>query len=136
VFTYVYSHYALRLLLQIFLVAASDIKTRDVPTVSSINLLLSQYCKASHFFANFYVWGFGGANCSLCPCCPMGKGRPWIYLILLIPLWYCVLHVWGPCPPYGNLKDTHFSKRFGYAFRHYNIVLPSNPVPFQIMIRY
>jgi hypothetical protein len=46
VFTYVYSRYALRLLLQILLVAALDIKTRDVPTVSSVNSLLSQYCKA------------------------------------------------------------------------------------------
>jgi hypothetical protein len=47
-------------LLQILLVAALDIKTRDVPTVSSINSLLSQYCKTSHFFANFYVLGGGG----------------------------------------------------------------------------
>jgi hypothetical protein len=46
VFIYVYSHYALCLLLQILLVAILDIKTRDVPTVSSINSLLSQYCKA------------------------------------------------------------------------------------------
>jgi hypothetical protein len=46
VFTYVYSRYALCLLLQILLVAALDIKTRDVPTVSSINWLLSRYCKA------------------------------------------------------------------------------------------
>jgi hypothetical protein len=58
--------------------ATLDIKTRDVPTISSINSLLSQYCKNSHFFANFYVLGGvgGGANCSLCPGCPMGKGRP------------------------------------------------------------
>jgi hypothetical protein len=60
VFTYVYSCYALRLLLQILFVAALDIKTRYVPTVSSINSVLSQYCKASHFFANFYVCGGGG----------------------------------------------------------------------------
>jgi hypothetical protein len=33
VFTYVYSRYALCLLLQILLVAALDIKTRDAPTV-------------------------------------------------------------------------------------------------------
>jgi hypothetical protein len=91
-FTYVYSRYALCLLLQILLVAALDIKTRDIPTVgaldiktrdiptvSPINSLLSQYCKASIFFcANFYVLGGGGgANCSLCPGCPMGKDRPW-----------------------------------------------------------
>jgi hypothetical protein len=31
-------------------IAALDIKTRDVPTVSSVNSLLSQYCKASLFF--------------------------------------------------------------------------------------
>jgi hypothetical protein len=49
-------------LLQILLVAALDIKTRDVPTVSSINSLLSQYCKASHFFANCYVPGGGGGG--------------------------------------------------------------------------
>jgi hypothetical protein len=61
VFTYVYSRYALYLLLHILLVAALDIKMRDVPTVSSINSLLSQYCKSSHFFfANFYVVGGGG----------------------------------------------------------------------------
>jgi hypothetical protein len=29
------------------------------------------------FFANFYAWRGVGANCSLCPGCPMGKGRPW-----------------------------------------------------------
>jgi hypothetical protein len=75
VFTYVYSCYALCLLLQILFVAALDIKTRDVPTVSSVNSLLSQYCKASHFFANVYL--LGGGNCSLCPVCPMGKDRPW-----------------------------------------------------------
>jgi hypothetical protein len=79
VFTYVYSRYALCLLLQILLVAALDIKTRDVPTVSSVNSLLSQYCKASHcIFANFYVprGGGGVANFLLCPGCPMGKDRP------------------------------------------------------------
>jgi hypothetical protein len=53
--------YDLCLLLKILFVAALDIKTRDVPTVSSINSLLSQYCKASHIFANFYVLGGGGA---------------------------------------------------------------------------
>jgi hypothetical protein len=39
-------------LLQIFLVAALDIKTRDV------NSLLSQYCKASHLFLlQIFMWG-------------------------------------------------------------------------------
>jgi hypothetical protein len=67
VFTYVYSRYALCLLLQILLVAAVDIKTRSVPSVSSVNSLLSQYCKALHFFfANFCVWGaVGGGGCQL-----------------------------------------------------------------------
>jgi hypothetical protein len=55
------TRYTLCLLLQILFVAALDIKTRDVPTVSSINLLLSQYCKASLFLAHFYVFGGGGA---------------------------------------------------------------------------
>jgi hypothetical protein len=30
-----------------------------------------------HFFCKFLCIG-GGANCSLCPSCPMGKGRPCI----------------------------------------------------------
>jgi hypothetical protein len=73
----IYSRYALCLLLQILLVAALDIKTRDVPTVSSINSLLSQYCKTSHFFLQIFMYGgWGGANCLLCPGYPMGKGRP------------------------------------------------------------
>jgi hypothetical protein len=56
------------------LVAALDIKTRDVPTVSSINSLLSQYCKASHFFfANFYVPGGGGGA----PTVRVAPGVPW-----------------------------------------------------------
>jgi hypothetical protein len=70
------------------LVAALDIKTLDVPTVSSINSFLSQYCKASHFFASFYVLVVGGggvgANCSLCPGCPMGKDRPCLGDILVL----------------------------------------------------
>jgi hypothetical protein len=57
VFTYVYSRYALCLLLQILLVAALDLKSRDVPTVSSINSLMSQYLKVSHCLSNFYVEG-------------------------------------------------------------------------------
>jgi hypothetical protein len=56
----VYSRYVLCLLLQILLVSALDIKTRDVPTVSSVNSLLSQNCKDLHFLANFCVWGWGG----------------------------------------------------------------------------
>jgi hypothetical protein len=79
VFTYVYSRYALCLLLQILLVAALDIKTRDVPTVSSINLLLLQYCKASHFFANCYVFWVGGAGAPtvrFAPVVPWAKAGP------------------------------------------------------------
>jgi hypothetical protein len=37
-----------------------DIKTRDAPTVSSINSLLSQYCKASNIFCKFLCAGGGG----------------------------------------------------------------------------
>jgi hypothetical protein len=75
VFTYVYSRYALCLLLQILLVAALDIKTRDVPTVSSINSLLSRCCKASQFFvANFYVGG--GATVRFAPVVPWAKAGP------------------------------------------------------------
>jgi hypothetical protein len=68
--------YALCLLLQILFVAALDIKIRDAPTLSSVNSLLSQYRKASHFFLQIFMyWGVGG-NCLLCPGCPMGKGQP------------------------------------------------------------
>jgi hypothetical protein len=63
-------------LLQILLVAALDIKTRDVPTVSSVNSLLSQYCKASHFFfANFYVWG-GAPTVRFAPVVTWAKTGP------------------------------------------------------------
>jgi hypothetical protein len=48
VFTYVYSRYALCLLLQIWFVAALDIKMHDEPTVSSINSLLSDPDYDSH----------------------------------------------------------------------------------------
>jgi hypothetical protein len=35
--------------------------TRDVPTVSSVNSLVSQHCKASHFFLKIFMyWGGGG----------------------------------------------------------------------------
>jgi hypothetical protein len=57
-------------------IAALDIKTRDVPTVSSINSLLSQYCKAMHFFfANSYVGG-GGATVRFAPVVPWAKTGP------------------------------------------------------------
>jgi hypothetical protein len=59
------------------LVAALDIKTRDVLTVSSINSLLSQDIKVSHFFANLCIEGGGGAaNCSFYTGFPMGKRQP------------------------------------------------------------
>jgi hypothetical protein len=81
-FTYVHSRYALCLLLQILLVAALDINTRDIPTVSPINSLLSQYCKASHYFFQIFMSGGGGATGRFVPVCPWenwGKansGRP------------------------------------------------------------
>jgi hypothetical protein len=56
-----YSRYTLCLFLQILFVASLDINTRDVPTISSINSLLSQYCKASHFFLQIFMYGGGGA---------------------------------------------------------------------------
>jgi hypothetical protein len=42
---------------------------------------LSRYCKASHFFENYYVRGRGGGSAisSLCPGCPMGKGQPCVF---------------------------------------------------------
>jgi hypothetical protein len=64
--------HALCLLLQILFVAALDIKTRDVPTVSSINSLLSQYCKASLFFCKFLCMGGGGP-----PTVRFAPGVPW-----------------------------------------------------------
>jgi hypothetical protein len=76
VFTYVYSRYALCLLLEILLVAALDIKTRDVPTVSSINSLLTQYCNASPFlYANIYVGG-GVPTVRFAPVVPWAKTGP------------------------------------------------------------
>jgi hypothetical protein len=81
VFTCVYLCYALCLLLQILFIATLEIKTRNAPTVSSINSLLSQYCRALNFFCKFYVQG-GCRNCSLCPSCPMGKGQPSIHLMI------------------------------------------------------
>jgi hypothetical protein len=77
VFTYVYSRYALCLLLQILFVAALDIKLRNVPTVSSMNSLLLLYCKTSLFFANFYVHGGGGApTVRFAPVVPWAKTGP------------------------------------------------------------
>jgi hypothetical protein len=78
VFTYVYSCYTLRLLLQILFVAALDIKTCDVPNVSSINSLLSQYCKASHFFVQIFMYlGWGGPpTVRFAPVVPWAKAGP------------------------------------------------------------
>jgi hypothetical protein len=77
-----YSRYALCLLLQMLFVAALDIKTPDVPTVSSINSLLSQYGKASHVCANFYV-GRGGSQLFALPRLSHGQ-RPALELVLAL----------------------------------------------------
>jgi hypothetical protein len=58
---------------KILWVAALDIKMCDAPTVSLINSLLLQYCKALHFFANFYVLGGGGGAPTVC----FAPGGPW-----------------------------------------------------------
>jgi hypothetical protein len=84
VFTYVYSRYALCLLLQILLVSALDIKRRDAPTVSSINALLSQYCKAPHFFfLQIFMYGGGGGGAAptfrFAPFVPWAKADPVCY---------------------------------------------------------
>jgi hypothetical protein len=79
VFTYVYSRYALCLLLQILLAAALDIKTRDERTDSAKNLSAVTYCKASHFFANFYLPGVGWGEAStlrFAPVVPRAKAGP------------------------------------------------------------
>jgi hypothetical protein len=79
VFAYVYSGYALCLLLQILFVAALDIKTCDVPNISSINSLLSQYCNASHFFGKFLCGGGGAPTVRFAPVVPWalsGGGSP------------------------------------------------------------
>jgi hypothetical protein len=61
-------------LLKILLVAALDIKMRDVPTVSSVNSLLSQYCKASYFLQIFL---YGGApTVRFDPVVPWAKAGP------------------------------------------------------------
>jgi hypothetical protein len=58
------------------LVAALDIKTRDVPTVSSINSLLSQYCKASHFFLQIFIYRGRAPTVRFAPVVPWAKTGP------------------------------------------------------------
>jgi hypothetical protein len=36
-----------------------------------------------HLFLQIFMYWWGGANCSLCPSCPMGKGRPWHFNLYL-----------------------------------------------------
>jgi hypothetical protein len=66
------------------LVAALDIKTRVVPTVSSINS--SQYCKASHFLLlQILICGGGGgrwATVRFAPDVPWAKAGPGYYALL------------------------------------------------------
>jgi hypothetical protein len=82
---HMYIHIMLCLLLQILLVAALDIKTRDVPTVSSINLLLSEYCKASNFFCNFLCTGEGGGGRQLFALTRLSQGqRPALCITLTL----------------------------------------------------
>jgi hypothetical protein len=57
-------------------VAALDIKTRDVPTVSSINSLLSQYCKALHFFWQIFMYRRGAPTVRFAPVVPWAKTGP------------------------------------------------------------
>jgi hypothetical protein len=76
VFTYVYPRYGLCLLLQILFVAALDIKTREVPTVSSVNSLLSQYCKAMHFLQIFMCVCGGGVTVRFAPVVQWAKTGP------------------------------------------------------------
>jgi hypothetical protein len=51
------------------------LRHQDAPTVSSINWLLSQYCKASHFFANFFFGG-GAPTVRFAPVVPWAKTGP------------------------------------------------------------
>jgi hypothetical protein len=84
----VFTRDVLCLLLQILLVADLDIKTRDVPTVNSINSLLSQYCKASNlFFCNFLCTGRGGG------------GPPTVRFAPVVP--------WTKTGPGYSVKHTH-----------------------------
>jgi hypothetical protein len=76
VFTNEYSGSALCLLLQILFVAALDIKTRDVPTVRSINSLLLQYCKSFPFLKIFMYWGAGALTVRFAPVVPWAKAGP------------------------------------------------------------
>jgi hypothetical protein len=72
-----YSRYALCLLLQILFVAALDIKTRDAPTVSSINSLLLQYCKIFAFFGQIFMYGVGEVpTVRFAPAVPWAKAGP------------------------------------------------------------
>jgi hypothetical protein len=63
-------------MLQILFVAALDIKTRDAPTVGSINSLLSQYCKVSNIFCKFLCTG-GAPTVRFAPVIPWAKTGPW-----------------------------------------------------------
>jgi hypothetical protein len=63
----------------------------QVPTVSSINSLLSQYCKASHYcFGNFYVGG-GAPTVRFAPVVPWAKTGPaYEFVKLYSPVnWKC-----------------------------------------------
>jgi hypothetical protein len=51
-----------------------EIKMRDIPTVISINSLLSQYCKASHFFYKFLC--IGGPTVRFALVVPWAKTGP------------------------------------------------------------
>jgi hypothetical protein len=89
---YVYSRYSLCLLLQILLTAALDIKTRDVPTVSSINSFLSQYCKASlYYFFIFckFLCRVGVPTVRFAPVFPWAKAGPAYTLPEMTYFYYC-----------------------------------------------
>jgi hypothetical protein len=78
VFTYVYSRYALSLLLQILSNAVLDIKTRDVPTVSKNKLVAVTILQSfTFFFLPIFMWGGGGAP-TVCfsPVFPWAKTGP------------------------------------------------------------
>jgi hypothetical protein len=79
---YVYSRYALCLLLQILLVAALDIKTRDVPTVSSAVTILQSFA----FFCKFLCTGGGGATVRFAPVVPWAKTGPVRGILFLLSL--------------------------------------------------
>jgi hypothetical protein len=103
------------LLLQILFVAALDIKTRDVPTVSTINSLLSQYCKAMHFFANFYVGG-GGRQLFALP--PLSHGqRPALILSVCVQTQLSSLL----CLPHSTTFFSHCHKWHDFREKKLNI---------------